>query len=161
MVQWLKLPAWKVGIRGFEPHSGLQVSKKQNISSPLARKNIYIVGRLCDREVACSVLYRQGSNFESCVWRAVSSHSPHHPQEIPLVQFSLYVRRFLHNHRNIITERSLKPTLCPTLNNLKVSSWYTKECAAYPRSLNRLKRCTCTPEGGGVPSALGIIGLMT
>ena len=34
---WLKLPAWKVGDRGFEPHSGLRVSKKQNISSPLTR----------------------------------------------------------------------------------------------------------------------------
>ena len=22
-VQWLKLPAWKIGHRGFEPHSGL------------------------------------------------------------------------------------------------------------------------------------------
>ena len=30
LVQLLKLPAWKVGDRGFEPHSGLQVSKKQN-----------------------------------------------------------------------------------------------------------------------------------
>ena len=47
-----------------------------------------IVGRLCDREVACSALDRQGSNFESCVWRAVSSH---HPQEVLLAQFSLYV----------------------------------------------------------------------
>ena len=28
LVQWLKLPAWKVGVRGFEPHSELQVSKK-------------------------------------------------------------------------------------------------------------------------------------
>ena len=28
LVQWLKLPVWKVGDRGFEPHSGLQVSKK-------------------------------------------------------------------------------------------------------------------------------------
>ena len=28
-----------------------------------------------DREVACSPSDRQGSNFESCVWRAVSSHS--------------------------------------------------------------------------------------
>ena len=26
LVQWLKLPAWKVGDRGFEPYSGLQVS---------------------------------------------------------------------------------------------------------------------------------------
>ena len=38
-MQWLKLPVWKVGDRGFEPHSGLQVSKKQNVSSPLTRKD--------------------------------------------------------------------------------------------------------------------------
>ena len=38
LVQWLKLPAWKVRYRGFEPNSGLQVSKKQNVSSPLTRK---------------------------------------------------------------------------------------------------------------------------
>ena len=32
----------------------------------------------------------QGSNFESCVWRAVPSHSSHHPpQEVLLVRFSL------------------------------------------------------------------------
>ena len=36
---WLKLSAWKVGDRGFEPHSGLRVSKKQNVSSPLTRKD--------------------------------------------------------------------------------------------------------------------------
>ena len=35
MVPWLKLPARKVGDRGFEPQSGLRVSKKQNVSSPL------------------------------------------------------------------------------------------------------------------------------
>ena len=39
LVQWLKLPAWEVGDRGFEPHSGLQVSKKQNVSSLLTRKD--------------------------------------------------------------------------------------------------------------------------
>ena len=39
LVQWLKLPAWKVGDRGFEPHSGLQVLKKQNVSSPLTRND--------------------------------------------------------------------------------------------------------------------------
>ena len=32
-------------------------------------------------------------NFESCVWRAVSSHSSHHPQEVLLAQFSLYVHK--------------------------------------------------------------------
>ena len=39
LVQWLKLPAWKVGNRGFEPRSGIQVSMKQNVSSLLTRKD--------------------------------------------------------------------------------------------------------------------------
>ena len=52
-----------------------------------------IVGNLRDREVACSASDRRGSNFESCVWRTVSSHSSHHPQEVLLAQFSLYVHK--------------------------------------------------------------------
>ena len=44
-------------------------------------------------EVACSASDRQGSNFESCVWRTVSSQSSHHPQEVLLAQFSLYVHK--------------------------------------------------------------------
>ena len=36
LVQWLKLLAWEVGDRGLEPHSGLQVSKKQIVSPPLS-----------------------------------------------------------------------------------------------------------------------------
>ena len=51
------------------------------------------VGSLRDREVACSASDRQGSNFESCVWRTVSSQSSHHPQEVLLAQFSLYVHK--------------------------------------------------------------------
>ena len=43
-VQWLKLPAWKVGYRRFESHSGLQVSKKKNVSSPLTRYDIILRG---------------------------------------------------------------------------------------------------------------------
>ena len=43
-----------------------------------------------DREVASSASDRQGLNFESCVWRAASSHLSHHPHEVLLVQFSLY-----------------------------------------------------------------------
>ena len=35
----IKLPAWKVGDRGFEPHSDLRVSKKQNVSSPLTHND--------------------------------------------------------------------------------------------------------------------------
>ena len=52
-----------------------------------------IVGSLCDREVACLASERQSSIFASCVWRAVSSHSSHHPQEAFLAQFSLYVHK--------------------------------------------------------------------
>ena len=32
-MQWLKLPALKVGDRRIKPNSDLQVSKKQNVSS--------------------------------------------------------------------------------------------------------------------------------
>ena len=47
LMQWLKLPAYCLesrGDRGFEPHSGLQVSKKQYISSPLTRKDSILWG---------------------------------------------------------------------------------------------------------------------
>ena len=60
---------------------------------PHSRVKVSIVGSLRDREVACSASDRQGSNFESCVWRAVSSQSSHHPQEVLLAQFSLYVHK--------------------------------------------------------------------
>ena len=52
-----------------------------------------IVGSLCVREVVCSVSDLQGLNLEHCVWRAVSSHLSHHPQEVLLAQFSLYVHK--------------------------------------------------------------------
>ena len=32
-------------------------------------------------------------NLASCVWRTVSSQSSHHPQEVLLAQFSLYVHK--------------------------------------------------------------------
>ena len=51
------------------------------------------MGSLRDREVASSAWDRQGPNFESCVWRTVSSQSYHHPQEVLLSQFSLYVHK--------------------------------------------------------------------
>ena len=60
---------------------------------PHPRVKVSIVGSLRDREVACSASDRQGSNFESCVWRTVSSKSSHHPQEVLLAQFSLYVHK--------------------------------------------------------------------
>ena len=98
-----------VGDRWFEPHSGLQVSKRL-CSSPLTLKRFNKVENILDREVAqgriqdlkkegaqvarkrvppsgSAPVDRQGSNFESCVWRAVSSH---HPQDVLLAQCSLY-----------------------------------------------------------------------
>ena len=66
---------------------------KKQMFLPQSRVKLSIVGSLRDREVACSSSDRQGSNFESCVWRAVSSHSSHHPQEVLLAQFSLYVHK--------------------------------------------------------------------
>ena len=56
---------------------------------PHPRVKVSIVGSLRDREVACSAS-DQGSNFESCVWRTVSSQSFYHPQDVLPAQFSLY-----------------------------------------------------------------------
>ena len=60
---------------------------------PYPRVKVSIVGSLRDREVACSASDRQGSYFESCVWRTVSSQLSHHPQEVILAQFSLHVHK--------------------------------------------------------------------
>ena len=41
-----------------------------------------IVGSLRDPGEASLASDRQVSNFESCVWRTMSSHKSHHPQDI-------------------------------------------------------------------------------
>ena len=69
---------------------GLKETK--NVSSPSNLK-VSIVGSLHGREVACSASDLQGSDFESCVWRTVSSQSSHHHQDVLLAQFSLYVHK--------------------------------------------------------------------
>ena len=77
------------GVRGSVP--GLGGLKETKMFLPHPRVKVSIVGSLRDREVACSASDCQGSNFESCVWRTVSSQSSHQPQEVLLAQFSLYV----------------------------------------------------------------------
>ena len=72
---------------------GLGGLKETKMFLPHPRVKVSIVGSLRDREVACSASDRQGSNFESCVWRTVSSQSSHQPQEVLLAQFSLYVHK--------------------------------------------------------------------
>ena len=83
--------AFHARVRGSVP--GLGGLKETKLFLPHPRVKVSIVGSLRDREVACSASDRQGSNFESCVWRTVSSHSSHHPQEVLLAQFSLYVHK--------------------------------------------------------------------
>ena len=78
-------------VRGSVP--GLGGLKETKMFIPHPRVKVSIVGSLCDREVACSASDRQGTNFESCVWRTVSSQSSRHPQEVLLAQFSLYVHK--------------------------------------------------------------------
>ena len=81
--------AFHARVRGSVP--GLGGLKETKLFLPHPRVKVSIVGSLRDREVACSASDRQGSNFESCVWRTVSSQSSHHPQDVLLAQFCLYV----------------------------------------------------------------------
>ena len=83
--------AFHARVRGSVP--GLGGLKETKMFLPHPRVKVSIVGSLRDREVACSASDRQGSNFESCVWRTVSSQSSHHPQDVLLAQFSLYVHK--------------------------------------------------------------------
>ena len=83
--------AFHARVRGSVP--GLSDLKETQMFLPHPRVKVSIVGSLRDREVACSASDRQGSNFESCVWKTVSSQSSHHPQEVLLAQFSLYVHK--------------------------------------------------------------------
>ena len=119
--------AFHARVRGSVP--GLGGLKETKLFLPHPRVKVSIVGSLRDREVACSASDRQGSNFESCVWRTVSSQSSHHPQEVLLAQFSLYVHKgglkpdSFHLHTQITHVRPM-PIYCwpavfdvgPTLN---------------------------------------------
>ena len=62
--------AFHARVRGSVP--GLGGLKETKMFLPHPRVKVSIVGSLRDREVACSASDRQGSNFESCVWRTVS-----------------------------------------------------------------------------------------
>ena len=76
----VRAAAFHARVRGSVP--GLSGLKETKMFLPHPRVKLSIVGSLRDREVACSASDREGSNFESCVWRTVSYHSSHHPQEV-------------------------------------------------------------------------------
>ena len=89
----VSIAAFHARVRGSVP--GLGGLKETKMFLPHPRVKVSIVGSLRDREVACSASDRQVSNFESCVWRTVSSQSSHQPQEVLLAQFSLYFIYFV------------------------------------------------------------------
>ena len=89
---------WRVGfpeeiLSDRETQFMLGVMSEVNRILPHPLAKLSIAGSFRDREVACSTSDRQVFNFESCVWRAVPSHSSHHPQGVLLAQFSLYVHK--------------------------------------------------------------------
>ena len=104
--------AFHARVRGSVPGNG--GSQETNMFLPHPCVKLSIVGSRRDREVACSASDRQGSNFESCVWRTVSPHSSHHPQEVLLAQFSLYV----HNIGSILGNRLRRWPGIETLDKL-------------------------------------------
>ena len=85
----VSIAAFHARVRGSVPGLG-GLKETENVSSPSTCGSQYCGEPPWPRG---SVLGsdRQGSNFESCVWRTVSSQSFHHPQKILLAQFSLYV----------------------------------------------------------------------
>ena len=83
--------AFHARVWGLVP--GLGGLKETKMFLPHPRVKVSIVGSLHDREVACSTSDRQGSNFESCVWRTMSSQLSRHHQEVLLAQLSLYVHK--------------------------------------------------------------------
>ena len=97
---WLRAEALRVVVRTVAFHArvrglfpGLGGLKETKLLIPHPFGKLSIVGSLHDREVACSASYLQGLNFESCVWKAVSSHSFHHPQEVLLPYLSMYAHK--------------------------------------------------------------------
>ena len=102
-VQWLKLHTWKVGDRGFEPHSGLPSFKETKCFFPVTRKDSILWEPLWPKG---SVLGHRPPGLEFRVLYLEGRPSPHHPQEVPLARFSLDVHRcgrnpnlFIHSHQ--------------------------------------------------------------
>ena len=87
----LRTSVFHAGVQGSFP--GLGGSKETKMFPRLPLVKLSSVGNLRDREVLCSASDLQGLNFESCVCRAVTSHSSHHPQKVLLAQFILYVHK--------------------------------------------------------------------
>ena len=129
----------EVRVRGSVP--GLGGFKETKMFLPHPRVKVSIVGSLRDREVACSASDRQGSNFESCVWRTVSSQSSHHTQEVLLAQFSLYVHKGGLKPDSFHLWRSLLPNISSHANIHTKISVYIFLKHSYSRRLRSINKC--------------------
>ena len=83
--------AFHARVRGSVPGLG-GFKETKNVSSPFMCESQFCGEPPWPRGSVLG-LRPPGSNFESCVWRTVSSQSSHHPQEVLLAQFSLYVHK--------------------------------------------------------------------
>ena len=151
---WLKLPACLESRRSRVQSPALAFKFQRNkMFLPCSLVNIHYCGDR-DREIASSASDRPSSNFESCVWRAVPSRSSHHPQEVLLAQFSLYVRK-----------GGLKPQSFHYLGYRTVDSrtpqagWPRAGCrtprAGWPRTGYRTPRAGWPRAGCRTPRATG------
>ena len=52
LLQWLKVTAWIIGNHGLEPRSSIQISKEQNVSSPLIHlMSLGVVYRVSEKQL--------------------------------------------------------------------------------------------------------------
>ena len=130
--------AFHARVRGSVP--GLGGLKETKLFLPHPRVKVSIVGSFRDREVACSASDRQCSNFESCVWRTVSSQSSHHPQEVLLAQFSLYV------HKGGLKPDSFHFCHLQHLTILRRFSWPSLAYMCTEVAYNPFISCHCTSD---------------
>ena len=103
------------------------------------------MGNLRGWEVSCSALDRQGSNFELCVWRAVSSHSYHPFQEV-LAQLSLCGGHLLFI---FLTAEWIScgewPWLCPT-EHCVFFCWESSRCSPVSMFPDPMFTGICVPQ---------------
>ena len=84
---------WVVVITAaFHGSRSRRFERNKNVFSPSTCKTQYC-GELPWLRGSVLDLRPPGREFESCFLRTVSSHSSHHPQDVLLAQFSLYVHK--------------------------------------------------------------------
>ena len=117
--------AFHARVRGsFPGHGGLKETK-MFLPHPLVK--LSIVRSLRDRKVSCSASDLLGLNFEFFVWRAVSSHSSHHPQDEQTTNIRKDVKWTIWNYLKNHTLRSVNTNWTFFLNHVQTMLKYITE----------------------------------